>query len=253
MVIICSQCGTQCEDDMRFCSVCGAPLRPIRHSRREDTNNPPNLHQQRQNNRNISIDNEIRAPSLYETLTQAKDKSSVNSISNSVNTEVNQGINPVVSESKKVEVVSRPIPSSRTKVIQKLRREHKVSDISSEKSKELKELLRSLNKLDKLLEASAIMKRDGTILASAISDKYGDNMMSMIAMNIFDIATDSIKALSGGNLKVLHIIADNALVILSYINSQTLLVLITSPKSQIGLISMYSQLVSQKIDKVLNS
>ena len=47
--------------------------------------------------------------------------------------------------------------------------------------------------------------------------------------------------------------ANNVLVMLSWVNSDTILILITSPKSQVGLISMYSQLVSQKIAKLLET
>jgi len=252
VVIICSQCGVQCEDDMRFCSVCGAPLRLNRNS---NPVNPevPSHNPHLDNNWRIETTENVSAPSLFETLVQAKTKENHNNNESVLNSDPHQAVVANKSNTRSSEVSVRPTPPPRTKIRQQLKIPTKKSDLPPAKTAELKELLRSLNKLDKLLEASAIMRRDGTILSSAVSNKYNEDMMSMVAMNIFDIAADSIKALSGGNLKLLHLMADNALVLLSWINNQTVLILITSPKSQVGLISMYSQLVSQKIDKVLKS
>ncbi|MHA1231993.1 MAG: zinc-ribbon domain-containing protein [Candidatus Helarchaeota archaeon] len=249
MVIICSQCGTQCEDDMRFCSVCGAPLRqlgsnPINSQR----NNVPRNNRTRERNPIINNTEEISPPNLFEILSQAKAKKNSANNTNSINPQQTQ---TQISSNNNVETVTVQATPSRVSLRRRIKVPIKTEKLPPAKLEQLHELLRSLNKLDKLLEASAIMRRDGTILVSAVSDKYNENMMSMVAMNIFDIAMDSIKALSGGTLKLLTMIADNSLVMLSWINSQTVLIIITSPKSQIGLISMYSQLISQKIDKVL--
>ncbi|MBD3229382.1 MAG: zinc-ribbon domain-containing protein [Candidatus Lokiarchaeota archaeon] len=256
MVVICSQCGSQAEDDMRFCPVCGAPLITGSRSRNTPrtntrTNNregtPTHIHSSGGNNPNPRSSGEVSPPSLFETLTKAKSKKK--NKRKSQNSGAPTSTNSTEQEVTETEISERPSPPPRSKI--RRERESKRVKLSSDKKEKLRELLKELNKLDKLMEASAVLRRDGTILTAAVSNRYGEKMMSMVAMNIFDIASDSIKALSGGSLKLLTMYANNALVVLSYINTKTVLILITSPKSQVGLISMYSQLVGQKIDKLL--
>lgn len=231
---------------MRFCPVCGAPLKISRNSQsrnppsRTPNPNTPHTH-------NPVRHRDMSPPSLFETLKQAKAKNG--ELDSAANSE--SSLSEIDENTTITEVPDRPSPPPRTKIGRKIKPPVKASDLPAEKIEKIKEHLHGLNKLDKLLEASAVLRRDGTILTSAISNRYNEKMMSMIAMNIFDIATDSIKALSGGTLKLLTMYADNALVVLSHINKQTVLILITSPKSQVGLISMYSQIISQKIDKLL--
>jgi len=264
VVIICSQCGTQADDDMRFCPICGAPLNlsgNMRSSRNENRTTRANrIEQRRQRQETIEAQNrdqssnlvqdEITAPNLYELLTQAKQKKMAHTTSAS-STSVNQDV--LNTNQEAAQVMVKPIPTRRQKIKEKIPVIKRKSDLTPEKKEKLKEALHSLNKLDKMLEASAIIDRDGTILVSAVSNRYSEQMMAMVTMNIFDIASDSIKALSGGNLKLLNLIADNAIVMLTWVNSQTVLILITSPKSQIGLLTMYSQLISQKINEILSS
>jgi len=116
----------------------------------------------------------------------------------------------------------------------------------------LLEHLKELNKLDRTLEASAIIRyRDHTVLAAATSTRTSENLMVTITSTIFDICQDSIKALGGGKIRILNITAENVTLLLSPIDDGTVLIVVTNPKSNVGLISMYMELTCDKIREIL--
>ena len=126
-----------------------------------------------------------------------------------------------------------------------------MAKLSPETKDQLIEFLRGLNKLDRNLEASAVVKRDGTILASAHSSRAKPEMMATICSTLYGIAQDSIRAISGGKMRLITLTAEHSVLMLTPINDDTILLLVTSPKSNIGLISHYSETVSQNIAKFL--
>ncbi len=227
-IIICDQCGRQSEPDMRFCTYCGAAL----------TKNPIDFSS---TSSSTSTNTESEAGSLLfqrlqsKTNQKQKQPNRLKPISKSPKT---------VSSTAKMKRVARPKPKKpaiRT-----------VTVIDSKLKLKLLEQLKDLNKLDRTLEASAIIRyRDHNVLAAATSTRTSENLMVTIASTIFDICSDSIKALGGGKIRILNITAEQITLLLSPIDSDTVLIVVTNPKSNVGLISMYMEITCERVRGLL--
>ncbi|HUX99725.1 MAG TPA: roadblock/LC7 domain-containing protein [Candidatus Deferrimicrobium sp.] len=232
-IVICALCGTQVEAQKRFCPQCGAPISP------PTTNSPGNTPSQTSQ----------AASTLFNTLTTKKqvvpDKNQPSPTPIPMQTpivEVSKGKErPKTFKQKPLGVIKPETPPSTVKRAQ----------LGNETREQLIEFLRGLNKLDRSLEASAVVKRDGTILASAHSTRAKPEMMATICSTLFGIAQDSIRAIAGGRMRMITVSAEQSVLMLTQINDDTILLLVTSPKSNIGLISMYSETLAQNIAKFL--
>ncbi|NVM02365.1 MAG: hypothetical protein HWN67_08510 [Candidatus Helarchaeota archaeon] len=227
-IIICDQCGRQSEPDMRFCTYCGAAL----------TKNPLNFSS---TSSSPSTSSESQAGNLLfqrlqsKTNEEPKQPSRVKQISKSPKT---------ISSVAKMKRITRTKPQKPTTGT--------VSVVDSKLKLKLLEQLKDLNKLDRTLEASAIIRyRDHNVLAAATSTRTSENLMVTIASTIFDICSDSIKALGGGNIRILNITAEQITLLLSPINPDTVLIVVTNPKSNVGLISMYMEISCERIRNLL--
>jgi predicted regulator of Ras-like GTPase activity (Roadblock/LC7/MglB family) len=69
----------------------------------------------------------------------------------------------------------------------------------------LNDILNQLFKLDQYIEASAIIKEDGTILASVLSNRISDSLFVTIGQNLSMIGSDIIEGLSAGKLTSISI------------------------------------------------
>lgn len=238
-IVICSQCGFQTEASKRFCPNCGAPI-----GAQVAPASPPSTKQ-------------VAASTLFSVLQDKKESNSQDTAS--------AGSKPVTPKTK-------PRPSAGSSVAVRERKTRpttfkqkplgvakpattKRATTKAVLSKNIKSqligFLRELNKLDRNLEASAVVKRDGTLLASAHSSRAKPEMMATISSTLFGIAKDSIRAISGGKMRMVTITAKNIVLMLTHINEETILLLVTSPRSNLGLISHYSELVAQNISKFL--
>lgn len=227
-VIICDQCGRQSEPDMRFCTYCGAALTKssVKISSTTTTKNSDseagNLLFQRLKSKD-DAESEIKPSDTVKTVSKKASKS--------------------VNESKTESPMKDKIQTATTQV----------GHVVNQKLKlKLLEHLKNLNKLDRTLEASAIIHyRDHSVLAAATSTRSSKTLMATIAGTVFDICSDSIKALGGGQIRVLNITAENITVMLSPVNQDIVLIVVTNPKSNVGLISMYLELTAQKVRALL--
>lgn len=127
-------------------------------------------------------------------------------------------------------------------------------DLTPELKEELKEHLNNLNKMDRTLEASLIARwKSSQILASAFSSRASENLLATIASTLWTINTDSVRALGGGPLKVIILNAEKITTMVAPIDRHTVIISISNPKSNIGLISMYLEMIAKKIAPLLES
>ncbi|MHA1376993.1 MAG: zinc-ribbon domain-containing protein [Candidatus Helarchaeota archaeon] len=239
-IIICDQCGAQSEPDMRFCTNCGASL----------TKNPINTNPTQTNSVISTQTHSTNKPTppkqagtlLFQRLSSKNASQPLDATSKNVTKKVKNPQN--VASVVKTSQIKKPTPRS-PRVIKKT--------VVDEKLKlKLLEHLKELNKLDRTLEASAIVRyRDHTVLAAATSSRTSENLMVTITSTIFDICQDSIKALGGGKIRILNITADNITLLLSPVNDETVLIVVTNPKSNVGLIAMYMELACDKVNALL--
>ncbi|MFX1311483.1 MAG: roadblock/LC7 domain-containing protein [Promethearchaeota archaeon] len=149
--------------------------------------------------------------------------------------------------SKKISVKKLEVP----KPIAKKKPEQKILPSS------MNEILKKLVNLDPNIEASAILKTDGKILASAISNRISDSLFTTIGMNLSMIGTDIIEGLNAGTLKSISVQGTNGVLSLAPIDKKNpnlkdiLLILFSDPKVKSGIISFAVQLVKKQVKKYL--
>ncbi|MHA1315607.1 MAG: hypothetical protein ACTSRB_17005 [Candidatus Helarchaeota archaeon] len=117
---------------------------------------------------------------------------------------------------------------------------------------QLKEQLNNLNRMDRTLEASLIARwKANQILASASSSRASEDLLATLASSLWTINSDAVRALGGGNLKVIILNAENITTMVAPIDKHTVIISISNPKSNIGLISMYLEIIAKKVAPLL--
>lgn len=121
----------------------------------------------------------------------------------------------------------------------------------------MSEILKDLLKLDLHIEASAIIKKDGTILASAISSRISDSLFATIGQNLSMIGSDIVEGLSAGNLMTISIRGTNGVLDLAPIGSKEtlgddmLLIILSHPKVKSGIIHFAVSIVKKQVSQYL--
>jgi predicted regulator of Ras-like GTPase activity (Roadblock/LC7/MglB family) len=151
--------------------------------------------------------------------------------------------------SKKISVKKLEIPKA--KPIKEKVHEEKIPPSS------MNEILKQLLTLDLNIEASAIIKIDGTILASAISSRISDSLFATIGMNLSMIGTDIIEGLDAGVLKSISVRGSEGVVDLAPIDQENpsvkdmLLILFSHPKVKSGIIAFAVNIVKNQLKDYL--
>lgn len=136
-----------------------------------------------------------------------------------------------------------------------------------EKGKELKEekispasmndILKMLLTVDTHIEASAIIKMDGTILASAISNRISDSLFATIGQNLSMIGNDIIDGLSAGTLRSISVKGSKGVLDLAPIDRKSslvkdmILIIFSHPRVKSGIISVAASVIKKEIKKYL--
>ncbi|MFX1411740.1 MAG: hypothetical protein ACFFA6_15425 [Promethearchaeota archaeon] len=121
----------------------------------------------------------------------------------------------------------------------------------------MNEILSQLLKLDLHIEASAIIKSDGTILASALSDRISDTLFATIGQTLNQIGTDIINGLSAGSLRAISVKGSEGVLDLAPIDKQSpsikdmILVILSHPKVKSGIISFAANIVKKQLIEYL--
>lgn len=151
--------------------------------------------------------------------------------------------------SKKISVKKLEIPKPKTKEKQAAKDEIPPSSMN--------EILKRLLTLDLNIEASAIIKTDGTILASATSSRISDSLFATIGMNLSMIGTDILEGLGAGTLKSISLKATDGVLDLAPIDKNNpsvkdmFLILFSHPKVKSGIISFAVNIVKKQIKEYL--
>jgi len=117
----------------------------------------------------------------------------------------------------------------------------------------MSEILKDLLKLDLHIEASAIIKKDGTILASAISSRISDSLFATIGQNLSMIGNDIINGLSAGTLRNISIRGTEGVLDLAPIGSKEtfgddmILIILSDPRVKSGIIHFAVSIVKKQV------
>ncbi|MEJ2248901.1 MAG: hypothetical protein P8Y70_07605 [Candidatus Lokiarchaeota archaeon] len=121
----------------------------------------------------------------------------------------------------------------------------------------MSEILQELMNIDIKIEASAIIKTDGTILASAISNRISDTLFSTIGQNLSLLGTDIVEGLSAGTLKSISVKGSEGVIDLAPIDPSNkalenmVLIIFSHPKVKSGIINIAVSLLKKKIKSYL--
>jgi uncharacterized protein len=117
----------------------------------------------------------------------------------------------------------------------------------------MNEILKDLLKLDVNIEASAIIKSDGTILASAISSRISDSLFATIGQNLTMIGIDIVDGLSAGKLKSISLRGSKGVLDLAPISeaNDMLLLIFSNPKIKSGIIHLAAKNVKKQVREYL--
>jgi len=121
----------------------------------------------------------------------------------------------------------------------------------------MNEILKDLLKLDLHIEASAIIKKDGTILASAISSRISDSLFATIGQNLSMIGNDIIEGLSAGTLMNISIRGSNGVLDLAPIGAketlgdEMILIILSHPRVKSGIIHFAVSIVRKQVSQYL--
>ncbi|MBY9006243.1 MAG: hypothetical protein KGD63_05755 [Candidatus Lokiarchaeota archaeon] len=121
----------------------------------------------------------------------------------------------------------------------------------------MNEILKNLLKIDMYIEASAIIKNEGTILASAISDRISDSLFATIGQNLSMIGMDIIKGLSAGQLSSIVIRGTEGVLHLAPLEQNNpnlnnmILIMFSNPKVKSGIVNIAKNMVRKQVKKYL--
>jgi len=121
----------------------------------------------------------------------------------------------------------------------------------------MNEILKELIRLDSRIEASALIKTDGTMLASAISSRISESLFGTIGINLSVISTDIIEGLSAGTLKAISVKGTEGVLDLAFLDRETsslkdmILILFSHPQVKSGIISIAISLIKKKVKHYL--
>ena len=121
----------------------------------------------------------------------------------------------------------------------------------------MNEILKELISLDSRIEASALIKTDGTMLASAISSRISESLFGTIGINLSMISTDIIEGLSAGTLKSISVKGTEGILDLAFLDRENsslkdmILILFSHPEVKSGIISIAITLIKKKVKHYL--
>ncbi|MFX1321802.1 MAG: hypothetical protein ACFFAQ_09160 [Promethearchaeota archaeon] len=151
--------------------------------------------------------------------------------------------------SKKITV--KKLDTSKSKTKKEKVAEEKIPPAS------MNEILNQLLTLDLHIEASAIIKDDGTILASALSNRISDTLFATIGQTLNQIGADILNGLSAGSLKSISVKGTEGVIDLAPIDKESqnikdmILVIYSYPKAKSGIINFAANIVKKQIIEYL--
>jgi predicted regulator of Ras-like GTPase activity (Roadblock/LC7/MglB family)/ribosomal protein L40E len=138
----------------------------------------------------------------------------------------------------------------------------KLPEVKEKKEKQIppssmNEILRNLLKLDNYIEASAIIQKNGTILASAISSRISDSLFGTITQNLSMIGNDIIEGLDAGKLMNISVRGSEGVLDLAPIDikgklkNEIVLIIFSHPKVKSGIIHFAANIVKKQVIEYL--
>jgi predicted regulator of Ras-like GTPase activity (Roadblock/LC7/MglB family) len=115
----------------------------------------------------------------------------------------------------------------------------------------LSDILLDLSHVDPNIEASSLVRQDGTILAAASSRRLNDNLLATIAGTLSIISSDIMQATEAGKHKFTAIHGTQGILFIAPLLQDIFLIVFTSPLSRPGVINVATHRVKAQLKKYL--
>lgn len=116
---------------------------------------------------------------------------------------------------------------------------------------EFEDALKEMSRADPQIIASAIVRTDGLVLASALPKDADEGIVGAMSAAVLNIGKRSINELNRGILDKVIISASKGDIVICGVSDSTLLSTITNPDSNLGLVLIEMRRAIQKIQEIL--
>lgn len=116
---------------------------------------------------------------------------------------------------------------------------------------EFEDTLKEMSRADPQIIASALVRTDGLVLASALPRDADEGIIGAMSAAVLNIGKRSINELERGTLDKVIISASKGDIVICGVGDSTLLSTITNPDSNLGLVLIEMKRASQKIQEIL--
>jgi len=115
----------------------------------------------------------------------------------------------------------------------------------------MNDILTDLARIDPNIDASSIIRQDGTILAAATSRRLNENLLSVITGTLSTISRDVVQAMEAGKLKFTSIHGTQGILFLAPLFADMFLIVYTNPLCRPGVINVASHRVKAQLMKYM--
>ncbi|MEM3586621.1 MAG: roadblock/LC7 domain-containing protein [Candidatus Jordarchaeaceae archaeon] len=116
---------------------------------------------------------------------------------------------------------------------------------------EFEAALKEMSTADPQIIASAIVRTDGLVLASALPDNTDEGIVGAMGAAVLNIGKRTVNELDRGVLEKVIISGSRGDIVICGIGDSALLSTITNPDSNLGLVLLEMKRASQKIQEIL--
>ncbi|MEM1512748.1 MAG: roadblock/LC7 domain-containing protein [Candidatus Jordarchaeales archaeon] len=118
---------------------------------------------------------------------------------------------------------------------------------------ELEKILKEMEAADPDIEASAIVRTDGLVMASALPKSADEGLIAAMSAAILNIGSRALSELAKGELEKIIVSGDKGDITIMGVGKEAVLSAITKPGANIGLLLVEMARAREKVESVLKA
>ncbi|MEM2331269.1 MAG: roadblock/LC7 domain-containing protein [Candidatus Jordarchaeales archaeon] len=118
---------------------------------------------------------------------------------------------------------------------------------------ELEKILKEMEAADPDIEASAIVRTDGLVMASALPKSADEGLIAAMSAAILNIGSRALSELAKGELEKIIVSGDKGDITIVGVGKEAVLSAITRPGANIGLLLVEMARAREKVESVLKA
>jgi len=125
--------------------------------------------------------------------------------------------------------------------------------LSKKWREELEKILKEMEAADPDIEASAIVRTDGLVMASALPKSADEGLIAAMSAAILNIGSRALSELAKGELEKIIVSGDKGDITIMGVGKEAVLSAITKPGANIGLLLVEMARAREKVESVLKA